>query len=118
MLTRVAVAVVASALFAAIVTAHAPPTSSAGSGVVFSMSNGATKNKVLTWSRAANGALSFIVNTATGGRGTGGTISNQGGLASSGAPVVVSDTVQTTETAACWTCKTCADVAKLHRPEG
>ena len=41
-------------------------------GVVFSMSNGAKKNKVLVWSRAANGSLTFVGRTPTGGRGTGG----------------------------------------------
>lgn len=84
MFSRLPVAVLAAALFVTTFAAHAPPASAAGSGVVFSMSNGGSKNKVLTWSRAANGVLSFVGSTATGGRGTGGQLNNQGGLALSG----------------------------------
>jgi 6-phosphogluconolactonase (cycloisomerase 2 family) len=50
-------------------------------GLVFTMSNSAKQNRVLTWSRAANGSLTFIGRTRTGGRGTGGALNNQGGLA-------------------------------------
>jgi len=65
-----------------LVTAGAPLVQAADpAGVVFTMSNGGTKNKVLTWSRAANGSLSLVGSMATGGRGTGGQLNNQGGLA-------------------------------------
>lgn len=65
-----------------LVTAGAPLVQAADPpGVVFTMSNGGTKNKVLTWSRATNGSLSLVGSTATGGRGTGGQLNNQGGLA-------------------------------------
>lgn len=50
-------------------------------GLVFTMSNSAEQNRVLTWSRAADGSLAFVGRTATGGRGTGGALNNQGGLA-------------------------------------
>jgi len=41
-------------------------------------------NKVMTWQRASSGVLTFVGRTATGGRGTGGSLNNQGGLALSG----------------------------------
>ena len=50
-------------------------------GVVFTMSNSSTSNKVLTWSRAGNGSLAFAGETQTGGTGTGGPLSNQAALA-------------------------------------
>lgn len=84
MIARLLVFVVASALAGMIAAAQVQPVSAAGSGVVFSMTNGSAKNKVMTWSRAANGGLSLAGKTATGGRGTGGQLNNQGGLALSG----------------------------------
>ena len=60
----------------------APPSAAAaGAGAVFTMTNGSAKNKVVVYSRAVSGALTLVGRTATGGRGTGGTINNQGGLA-------------------------------------
>src|SRR5215210_611257 len=56
------------------------PVNAAGAGVVLTMSNGAKANKVWIWSRGADGSLAFIGKVATGGRGTGGSLSNQGGL--------------------------------------
>lgn len=50
-------------------------------GLVFTMSNSAEQNRVLTWSRAADGSLAFVGRTATGGHGTGGALNSQGGLA-------------------------------------
>ena len=59
-----------------------PPatTSAAPAGVVLTMSNAAKANKVLLWSRANDGALTFIGRTATGGKGSGSGLGNQGGL--------------------------------------
>ena len=48
------------------------------------MSNGSANNKVWVWSRAANGSLSLVAKRATGGRGTGGALNSQGGLAIAG----------------------------------
>lgn len=50
-------------------------------GLVFTMSNGSNSNKVLTWSRSSNGSLTYIGQTRTGGRGTGGPLNNQAALA-------------------------------------
>jgi 6-phosphogluconolactonase len=58
-----------------------PARAGGSDGLVFTMSNSARQNRVLTWSRAAGGSLTFIGRTATGGRGTGGALNNQGGLA-------------------------------------
>jgi len=55
--------------------------SAAGAGMVLTMSNAKSANNILVWSRAANGSLTFAGRYATGGRGTGGPLSNQGGLA-------------------------------------
>jgi 6-phosphogluconolactonase len=49
-------------------------------GAVYTMSNAATGNEVLAFARASNGTLSSPVAYATGGRGTGGGLGNQGGL--------------------------------------
>lgn len=60
-----------------------PAAVSAGTpaGAVFTMSNGGGANRVLAWARMANGTLAFAGRTPTGGRGTGGGLNNQGGLA-------------------------------------
>src|SRR5687768_5406159 len=58
--------------------------SAANTGIVLTMSNGANANKVLVWSRGADGSLTYVGRTATGGKGTGGPLNNQGGLALSG----------------------------------
>jgi 6-phosphogluconolactonase (cycloisomerase 2 family) len=59
-----------------------PPatTSAAPAGIVLTMSNGAKANKVLVWARGADGSLSFVGKVATGGRGNGKALGNQGGL--------------------------------------
>lgn len=57
------------------------PVNAANVGVVLTMSNAAAANKVLIWSRGADGSLTFVGRVATGGRGTGGALGNQGGLA-------------------------------------
>src|SRR5688500_16160350 len=59
----------------------APSAVAASSGIVATMSNSATANKVLLWSRASDGSLTFIGRTKTGGKGSGGALGNQGGLA-------------------------------------
>lgn len=56
------------------------PVGAASSGIVLTMSNAAKANKVLVWARAADGSLTYIGRTNTGGRGTGGALNNQGGL--------------------------------------
>lgn len=58
-----------------------PVAAGGAEGVVFTMSNSAKQNRVLVWSRRANGSLAFVGRTATGGRGTGGALNNQGALA-------------------------------------
>src|SRR5688572_14300437 len=57
-----------------------PSVAAASTGIVVTMSNSASANKVLLWSRASDGSLTFIGRTKTGGRGTGGSLGNQGGL--------------------------------------
>lgn len=82
MFDRIAVAVLAAAMLSSVSAAvFARPASAASTGAVFTMSNASTKNKVLVWSRAANGSLTFVARKATGGRGSGGALNNQGGLA-------------------------------------
>ncbi len=49
-------------------------------GVVFTMSNGATRNRVLAWSRATDGSLTETGRYDTGGTGSGSGIANQGAL--------------------------------------
>ena len=61
--------------------ATSPARAGGTEGVVFTMSNAARANRVLAWSRAADGSLTFIGRTGTDGRGTGGGLNNQGGLA-------------------------------------
>jgi 6-phosphogluconolactonase len=77
-------AVLKGALSAVIVLAlllpSAPDVSGASTGIIATMSNGAKANKVLLWSRGANGSLTFIGKTATGGKGNGKALGNQGGL--------------------------------------
>lgn len=76
-----AVSLVLAMVCALVAVAAAPPAASAGTtGAVFTMSNGSSRNRVLIWSRAANGALSFVGGRATGGQGNGGFLNNQGGL--------------------------------------
>jgi 6-phosphogluconolactonase (cycloisomerase 2 family) len=53
----------------------------ASSGVVFTMSNASKANKVLVWARGTDGSLTFVGRTKTGGKGSGGPLNNQGGLA-------------------------------------
>jgi len=55
--------------------------SAATGGIVLTMSNAKSANKILVWSRATDGSLTFAGRYAAGGRGTGGPLSNQGGLA-------------------------------------
>lgn len=59
----------------------APSAVAASSGIVVTMSNSASANKVLLWSRASDGSLTFVGRTRTGGKGSGGALGNQGGLA-------------------------------------
>lgn len=72
---------VALALAVSVVAVPVPTVNAASTGFVATMSNGAKANKVLLWSRAANGALTFVGKTSTGGRGNGKALGNQGGLA-------------------------------------
>jgi 6-phosphogluconolactonase (cycloisomerase 2 family) len=58
----------------------APSVSAASSGIVLTMSNGAKANKVLAWARGPDGSLVFAGKVATGGKGTGRSLGNQGGL--------------------------------------
>ena len=83
MSARLTVLSLAVAIMAALLTSAAAPQSAiAGTtGAVFTMTNGSSKNKVLIWSRAATGALNFVAGRNTGGRGNGGFLDNQGGLA-------------------------------------
>lgn len=77
-------AVFRGALSAVIVLALLLPpatTSAAPVGIVLTMSNGAKANKVFVWGRNADGSLSFVGKSATGGRGNGKALGNQGGLA-------------------------------------
>ncbi|HSH21415.1 MAG TPA: beta-propeller fold lactonase family protein [Candidatus Caenarcaniphilales bacterium] len=79
-MSRLLVAVVT--LLALYATPGAPPArAGSGDGLVFTMSNSASANRVLAWSRAADGSLTFVGRTATGGRGTGAPLNNQGALA-------------------------------------
>lgn len=59
-----------------------PPatTSAAPAGIVLTMSNAARANRVLVWARAADGSLTFVGKTKTGGKGNGKALGNQGGL--------------------------------------
>src|SRR5829696_1684377 len=50
-------------------------------GVVFTMSNSSSANRVLAWARASDGRLAFAGSTQTGGQGNGGALSSQGALA-------------------------------------
>ena len=78
MISRIFVATLALALLGA---ASVDNVNAATEGVVFTMSNGSNANKVLTWRRSGNGALSYVGETQTGGRGTGGPLNNQAALA-------------------------------------
>lgn len=49
-------------------------------GAVFTMSNGASRNRVVAWSRGSDGSLTAAGKVDTGGRGSGGGLSNQGAL--------------------------------------
>jgi 6-phosphogluconolactonase (cycloisomerase 2 family) len=59
-----------------------PPatTSAASSGIVLTMSNASRQNTVLVWARGADGSLSFVAKVATGGKGNGKALGNQGAL--------------------------------------
>ena len=50
-------------------------------GVVFTMSNSSSANRVLAWARGTDGRLTFAGSTQTGGQGTGGALNSQGALA-------------------------------------
>ncbi len=69
-------------LLAALVglAASAPPATAASSGIVLTMSNAAKANKVFVWARGADGSLNFAGQVATGGKGNGKALNNQGGL--------------------------------------
>ncbi|HYI23130.1 MAG TPA: beta-propeller fold lactonase family protein [Candidatus Limnocylindrales bacterium] len=84
MFHRLFAAALAGLLVAAVAAAALPPSAAGASGAVFTMSNASGKNKVMAWSRAANGSLTFAGSKATGGRGWGGQLNNQGGLAIGG----------------------------------
>ena len=84
MLRRLFAAAVAALLVTSVAAAALPPSVQAASGAVFTMSNAPGKNKVWVWSRAANGSLALVAKKATGGRGWGGQLNNQGGLAIDG----------------------------------
>ncbi len=49
-------------------------------GFVYTLSNQANGNKVITYRRAANGSLTYIASFAAGGNGTGGGLGNQGAV--------------------------------------
>lgn len=69
------------ALLLVVLLLPTPSVVAASSGIVATMSNSATANKVLLWTRASDGSLAFVGRTKTGGRGSGGALGNQGGLA-------------------------------------
>ncbi len=74
-------AVLRGALALLIVALLVPlPVKAADAGFVLTISNGAAANKVLIWSRGADGSLTFVGRVATGGKGTGGALGNQGAL--------------------------------------
>ncbi len=79
--SRLLVAVLAASLITTAFTLTQPPDAAAASGAVFSMSNGSARNKVWAWKRAGDGTLSLAGKHSTGGRGSGGALNNQGGLA-------------------------------------
>ena len=51
-----------------------------GEGVVFTMSNSTAQNSILAYQQSSNGTLSFIGETASGGTGSGSSLSSQGAL--------------------------------------
>ncbi|MDQ3448568.1 MAG: lactonase family protein [Chloroflexota bacterium] len=82
MRSRIGPAIAASVLILATVgvgsvAAGEPPEEA---GAVFTMSNGATRNRVLAWTRADDGSLAPAGRYDTGGRGSGTLLANQGGL--------------------------------------
>lgn len=81
MLTKAAALFLVALLSLGALLVTGQPAHAASSGLVLTMSNGSRANKVLAWARSANGALAFAGQTATGGRGSGGQLNNQGGLA-------------------------------------
>ncbi|MEO6351215.1 MAG: beta-propeller fold lactonase family protein [Candidatus Limnocylindrales bacterium] len=82
MLTRLAAALLVGMLLSTAYGAtFVAPAAAATTGAVYTMTNGSSRNKVMVWSRAADGSLTSIRRVGTGGRGSGGALNNQGGLA-------------------------------------
>jgi len=61
--------------------AFPPPAHSEPAPAVFTMTNAVAGNQVIEYERAANGALTYVAEYATGGSGTGVSLADQGGLA-------------------------------------
>lgn len=78
--TSMLVSLVIVLTVAVIPAVSSPSEDWSGSGKVYTMTNNATGNQVISYDRAANGILSASGSFMTGGLGTGTSLGNQGGL--------------------------------------